>query len=372
MLVTTLPITLGENRPFFSLLTPLVAHLCGTALGARTVIMANTVGMKTDGAGLDREILIKSYETQLKGIGISKEMEIRHDGGGDYERHFRSVVESDHLREHIYEVQEEMYWCECGRVEIPRVSLESLIAQRRPKSLIRGDSLATVRCSKCSSLLAHGIERVLKLNACLAEPRCDPRIYEAEAESVRLRLSGRDQIITRNHRPDIGRFDTDFRWVPYLSWLLKREKRIVLVVGPTTLSQAHRVISLLKVTRPDVEVQLLVHPLVRTQDSQVSISGMSIEDFYNLEPVILHRRVFLSLGIQWGKAVTNLRSESLHLVRKSLGRLSGSKGFGLRLMSVDDFMDQFNQQAILAMLKCLRSGTEVDSPLFRGLVSFQS
>ncbi len=356
MLVTTLPVTVNENPSFLTLVTPFLAHIASIAFGARGVVMTNTIGMKTVDHEKSAESYFRLYQSQVSGIAIDPEF-CAHDGSSDYERHFNDVLARLADARMLKELEQEISWCECGRIEIPTEAARALIHQQRPKSLIEGNSLESAHCKICHSGLHTNMEQTLVIALPRITAHSIPGIYAKDLETIADRIATRTVTVSRRHRGYDMCYDVDFRWLPYITSLSQTEKEVVIVSSPTTLNQAMKVIAFTSMLDPAIRCTLLVHPLIRIRDQRTALSEMSIKKFYQLVPSPLARRFLLAASMQWTSHETVLSSEEIHLISQTAEMVSscGINNNQIAHISPEDFVHFFNRGATNRLLKAIRT-----------------
>ena len=311
--VVTLPITPVSDgaRSFLTLITPFVADIVAKTMGATLTVMVNTVGVKSDTSGVSPHDQFLGYGRLLCDLGISSRCD--HDGSRDHENHFRVAVDLLRSSSTLKTVEREMLWCGCGRVEVPIVVARQLVAQQRNKSLIIGNSLSQSRCRKCESVLFSGLEQVQTISLKESDVVVRPTLYTEEIRAVVARVSGVETVVSRRHRGTHD-FDTDFRWWNYVGRVAEPGDRVIIVTSPTTLNQAVRVVLFTKMLYPDIQVELLVHSLVRLSERN-ELQSVTDTGFVGAVGGSLRARMLLALALRWSASETTLCQTDLNLVQ---------------------------------------------------------
>jgi hypothetical protein len=129
-------------------------------------------------------------------------------------------------------------------------------------------------------------------------------------------------IINRLHRAEQSCFDIDFRWSGFVNYIANPDDEVILVSSPTTLNQAVRVISFAKMIAPNINIKLVVHPLLRVQDDRIMLSSMKITEFFSTLGSSLEARLLLSTGLQWRSLESVIYSRDIHWCRLTASKFN--------------------------------------------------
>lgn len=365
--ITTLPITPSQSSPFQRFYSPLIADIISRLTGAPFMLFCNTVGMKTSYRVDEQQRLFELYKSQLHLLQISC-TESSHDGSKEYQEYFSKLLNLIRNKNIFDKVEMDLAWCQCGRVEIPMILLKHIPTMTHGyRRLVSYEGIKPV-CVVCKGELRYSSElvEVIRLPDMGQVFSIVPAKYSLQAQNDYDFIINHPTLISRNHRNDS--LDTEFRWLPFVRYLTRRQfQRVVLVVPPTHLLKAVKVAVFTKYLNPDLSFDIFIHPLIRIRDGRINFKGLSVAEFVRVCGGFSQARGFMALGTQWSSLDSIIESKELHFTRLCVNHL-GIVEEPSQMMSLESIPGVLNRERMQLLFKKIRSYQDV-APIDEQLLS---
>lgn len=361
---TTLPISFRPNRPFRILFTPFMVNciyrLCE---GKRQIFPINARGLRDEPGKVEPSTLCDKYSDELELLGISKRSPsviIFSDRDPEYTEFLKSTI-GEGIKSGIYSyTKQRISYCSCGKIEIPTFNLDS-IGEDRLKLASRTQSGWI--CKFCNSELYESLDRTLVLDLDKApKVHVIPMFQIPKYESVRSTTS-RTVLISRSHRSHANdvqvedlTIDPDHCWQYFLNYLQAKYgiNDFAVVVGVNQIHFAAQLVSLVKLTNPNIKISIVVTPLINLGDLSAGINReTTTRQLIHILGSKIGIRIFLALLVQWSREISNICLSDIDLIKKCLDAkvVTNLKTEALQLQ---DFEFSFHRQNILRLLKFIR------------------
>mgnify|MGYP001563989067 CR=1 FL=1 len=370
--VVTLPIKPTYNNSFLKLFTPFVADLISKVLKSGLTIMLNThIPSRRDRITED----IKKYKKVLKKINIRgfSKLSFQTDGSKKYQNFVSKQLECLFEKGLVKFENKIILLCECGKVEILKEAVGDVLVYKKRKSLLIQDKKdGSSKCSLCSSKLKEKEEIVAILKfpdskySNLTETNIYPNIFIKEIIGIYKWYLSHGTVISRSHKKTNLTFqidnksislDTDFWWSLYLGYIAQKDQQIYLVTGQASLNHATRVILICSVLFPKIKIELVIHPVIRINDSKSNMSEYTVDEYLTACGNTKIARAFLSLGLHWGHSSIKIPSTDLFFIQKmfEFKKIQSHKNLEEKA-NMDSLIKKVNRRLILILFKKIRQG----------------
>lgn len=364
MNITTLPISYRPNRPFRILFTPFVAscifRLCG---GTNQIFPINLRSLRDGGVSTDEEVhQLSSYATELSTMGIGTEHTILF---SDVSNEFNAFLVESIKREirngTCQYLDQRVSYCTCGKVEIPSEALQDIYVGSR--SQIVRNNYGVWTCRFCRSTLQEGTETTLihQLYPCdgiiITPPKLLAKIRTEMSSHCRNPL-----MISRTHRTQsnairIGHYliDPDYCWIHYLDFLFQTKSLndFILIVGVNQLAHASRLIMFTRALNPQIQIRLVVTPLIDLNDMSKSINrkttlarlGITLGSTTLIRP-------FLSTLIRWNREISRIDFGDIDMLQKT--SFEATETADTQHLTLQEMTERLDRPHITRMLRTVR------------------
>ena len=318
---------------------------------------------------------IKKYKKVLKKINIRgfSKLSFQTDGSKKYQNFVSKQLECLFEKGLVKFENKIILLCECGKVEILKEAVGDVLVYKKRKSLLIQDKKdGSSKCSLCSSKLKEKEEIVAILKfpdskySNLTETNIYPNIFIKEIIGIYKWYLSHGTVISRSHKKTNLTFqidnksislDTDFWWSLYLGYIAQKDQQIYLVTGQASLNHATRVILICSVLFPKIKIELVIHPVIRINDSKSNMSEYTVDEYLTACGNTKIARAFLSLGLHWGHSSIKIPSTDLFFIQKmfEFKKIQSHKNLEEKA-NMDSLIKKVNRRLILILFKKIRQG----------------
>lgn len=327
MVVTTLPLAVNKNKAFGTLMPPFVASIFSKHNGCRFVLSQNCLGRKYHKISKAEMLNISNWHIEeILKLGIGPEF-VWNELLDSYLSFVKNRLAELLGANLVTKESAELLRCECGIVEMLSGFAHCSYSHRT--FIVHGGKII---CRFCHKPALPTKTRSLLFNF----PQVFPQQkllsgmagLELEIETLKVVYSGTRKLISRqrpfNIQIEVGgelfHIDTDFFWGLFISHIAKLfgESEITVVTGNRTIWQAVEVSVINSLVNQHLQINLLIHPVIKLVDNNGNAVKWSIEEFFSLDERVLTLRFFLSQALKWNSKEVVIPTSSIYWIKHSV------------------------------------------------------